>query len=346
MEGKWGRILTIDACSGTMNATIYFYQKGFLMRSKDKSVVFAYLGIIAVIFAWGLIPSAKKALIGDAFSASVYTVITTFSAALVLLILSAKSLKRMDRSYFKLAIPTGLCVGAASLAQALAYNFNASPVNQAFLENISCIVVPVLLFIFIKKRPRILTVIAAILCLLSSFILTGMFKGGSSFCTADILNALAGVFYGLNIALTGIYAKKYVASLYVMIQLFVQSFFSLGMAVAFHFIKTDGVPIDAFRFTADVSLILAVIGIGILTNAICWTIRTSAMKYVSPTAVAIIMPFSSVITGFFAVAIGQDTFSPSLAIGAVLGFLSCVASGFGELEKNPKESAPRVEDRH
>ena len=315
------------------------------MKSKNKSIVFAYLGIITVIFIWGLIPSAKKTLIGDAFSASVYMVMTTFSAALVLLILSAKSLKLIGRSYFKLAIPTGLCVGIASLAQALAYNFNASPINQAFLENVSCIVVPILMFIFIRKRPSALTVIAAILCLLSSFVLTGMFRDGAVFCMADILNVLAGVFYGLNIALTGIYAKKYIASLYVMIQLFVQAFLSLGMVIAFNFIKMDGAPIDAFHLTVNVPLVIAVIGIGILTNAICWTIRTSAMKHVSPTAVAIIMPFSSVITGFFAVAIGQDTLSPSLVIGAVLGVIACVASGFGELEKKPKEAVP-CEEKH
>ena len=315
------------------------------MKSKNKSVVLAYLGIIAVIFIWGLIPSAKKTLIGNAFSASVYMVITTFSAASVLLMLSAKSLRLMDRSYFKLAIPTGLCVGVASVAQALAYNFNASPVNQAFLENISCIVVPVLLFVFIKKHPSILTVIAAILCLLSSFVLTGMFKTGAKFSTADILNVLAGVFYGLNIAFTGIYAKKYIASLYVMIQLFSQSFFSLGMVIFFNFIEIDGAPIDAFYFTTDIWLVLAVIGIGILTNAVCWTIRTSAMKHVSPTTVAIIMPFSSVITSFFAVSIGQDALSPSLVIGAVLGVIACVASGFGELEKTPKEAVP-CEEKH
>ena len=316
------------------------------MKSKNKAVILAYLGIIAVIFIWGLIPSAKKALIGNAFSASVYMVITTFSAASVLLILSAKSLTLMDRSYFKLAIPTGLCVGVASVAQALAYNFNASPVNQAFLENISCIVVPVLLIIFIKKRPSILTVIAAILCLLSSFVLTGMFKTGAKFSTADILNVLAGVFYGLNIAFTGIYAKKYIASLYVMLQLFTQSFFSLGMVIAFNFIEIDGAPIDAFCFTTDILLVLAVIGIGILTNAVCWTIRTSAMKHVSPTTVAIIMPFSSVITSVFAVAIGQDTLSPSLVIGAVLGVIACVASGFGELERNPKAAVPCEEKQN
>ena len=140
------------------------------MESKMRARVAAYLGICAVILVWGLIPSAKKALIGDAFSASVYMVITAFSAAIVLLLLSARSLKWLDRSYFFVAIPTGTCVGVAALLQALAYNFNASPTNQAFLENLSCIVVPLLLLILVKKRPRILTLIACALCLLSSIV--------------------------------------------------------------------------------------------------------------------------------------------------------------------------------
>ena len=304
------------------------------MKDRNRPTLFAYLGISAIILIWGLIPSAKKALIGDHFSASVYTVITTFSAAVVLLILSAKKLKQLDGSYFKIAVPTGLCVGIASLAQALAYNFNASPVNQAFLENISCIVVPILLFIMIKKRPNLLTVAACILCMISSVVLTGVFKNGAIFCTADILNALAGIFYGFNIALTGIYAKKFNASLYVMIQLFTQSLFAAGMTEAFHFIHIGSAPIDTFVFTPNLWLIFAIIGIGIVTNAVCWTIRTAAMKYVSPTVVAVIMPLSAVATSLFAVMIGQDTLSPSLVIGATLGIVAGITSGIGDLKKS------------
>ena len=303
------------------------------MKTKNKSTLFAYLGIFAIVIFWGLIPSVKKVLIGDSFSASVYMVITTFSASFALLIMSARSLKQLDGSYFKVAVPTGLCMGVAALSQALAYNFGSSPVNQAFLENLSCIIVPVILFFLIKKRPNLLTVAACILCLLSSAVLTGVFQNGAVFCTADILNALAGVFYGINIALTGIYAKKFVASLYVMIQLFTQGLFALGMAVAFGFIKIGGTPIDTFVFTPNLWLIAALVGIGILSNAVCWTVRTSAMKHISPTVVAIIMPMSAVVTSLFAVMIGQDTLSPSLVIGALLGIIASIISGIADVEK-------------
>ena len=296
---------------------------------KNRSTALAYVGIISVVLIWGLIPSAKKALIGDSFSASVYSAITAFAAACALLIMSAKHLKALNRDYFKIAIPTGSCVGLAALLQALAYNFNASPTNQAFLENLSCVIVPVLLFVIVKKRPSILTVAASALCLISSMVLAGVFSLGLNFSAADILNALAGLLYGVNIAITGIYAKKYVASLYVMIQLFVQAILSAIMAVAFNFI-------DPFVFTPKAWLILAIIGIGIVSSALCWTIRTSAMKYVSANVVAVIMPFSAVVTGVFAIILGQDTPSLTLLIGAILGLAASFLSSAGDILENKK----------
>lgn len=305
---------------------------------KKRSTVLAYAGIISVVLIWGLIPSAKKALIGDSFSASVYSAITAFAAALVLLAMSARQLKNISRDYFKIAVPTGLSVGLASLLQALAYNFDASPTNQAFLENLSCVVVPVILFIAVKKRPSLLTVGASVICLISSMVLAGVFASGLDLGAADILNAIAGVLYGVNIAFTGIYAKKYVASLYVMIQLFVQAILSTLMAVAFNFISIGGEPIDPFVFTPNVWLILAIIGIGILTNSVCWTVRTTAMKYVSANVVAVIMPFSAVVTGVFAIIIGQDEPSASLLIGGILGLAASFMSSAGDILENKRNN--------
>ena len=305
---------------------------------KNRSTAIAYAGIISVVLIWGLIPSAKKALIGDSFSASVYSAITAFAAAAVLLIMSARQLKELNRDYFKIAIPTGACVGLAALVQALAYNFNASPTNQAFLENLSCVIVPVLLLVIIKKRPSILTVLASALCLVSSMVLAGVFNVGLSFGAADILNALAGLLYGVNIAITGIYAKKYVASLYVMIQLFVQAILSAIMAVAFNFIVIGEGPVDPYVFTPNPWLILAIVGIGIVSSALCWTIRTSAMKHVSANVVAVIMPFSAVVTGVFAIILGQDTPSLTLLIGAILGLAASFLSSAGDIIESKRES--------
>lgn len=312
------------------------------MENSKASRITAYVGIIAVVLIWGLIPSAKKALIGGAFSASVYSAITTLSSAVALLILARGQLRLLDRSYFKVAVPTGLCVGVAALAQALAYNFDASPTNQAFLENLSCVIVPVILFFAIKKRPSALTVLASLVCLLSSMVLAGVFDTGLSFKTADVLNALAGVFYGINIALTGIYAKKYVASLYVMIQLLVQGVSSIVLAIVLGNIEVGGAVVDPFVFTPNILLILAVAGIGVLSNSVCWTVRTKAMRHVSANVVAVIMPLSAVVTGVFAIILGQDEPTASLIIGALLGLVASFISAAGDIVESKREKADEL----
>ena len=309
------------------------------MKQKGNSTLLAYLGIIAVVFIWGVIPTAKKALIGGHFSAAVYSAITTGAGAVALLVISIKDIKKLNLSYFKMAVPTGLFVGAAALLQAIAYKYDASPTKQAFLENLSCVIVPILLFIITRKKPSWLTLLACALCLASSFILGDIFSVGLSFGTADVLNALAGVFYGINIAITGIYAKKYHAPLYVMIQLFVQAIVSLLVAVAFNLITFDGEPMDKIVFTPDIWLILGAIGIGVLTNAVCWTVRTVSMKYVSPSVVAVIMPFSAVITGIVAVILGMDTISYTLVVGAILGLVASLTSSISDVMEAKKSES-------
>lgn len=299
----------------------------------SKKTTLAYAGILSVVFYWAIMPILKKILIGDHFSASVFSTVTAFSSAIILLLLYRKQLKHLNREYFKVAIPTGLCLGGAALTQALAFNFNASPTNQAFLENLSCVIVPVLLFLLIKKKPSVLTVLASLLCLLSSMVLSGVFSNAFAFAAADILNALAGLLYGLNIALTGIYAKKFISSLYVMIQLFVQAILSFLMAIGFHFLIIGGSPVDPFVFTFDPWLILALIAVGVVSNAVCWPIRTTAMKYVSANVVAVIMPFSAVITGVIAVLNGQDQPTWSLLIGAILGIVASLLSAWGDMKE-------------
>lgn len=298
------------------------------MKNKKNPILFAYLGISFVVICWGVLPVFKKILIGDSYSATVYTAVTAFAAAFTLLAISAKSLSLINRTYFAVAVPTGACLGVAAILQALAYNFDASPTNQAFLENLSCIAVPIILFVAIRKKPTVVTVLACVLCMLSSVILAGIFDVGLNFKTADILNGAAGIIYGFNIAVSGMYAKRFVASAYVMIQHFVYGTISLIAAPILNCLYIGGVPVDAFAFDLNPLLILSLVANGAFFSAFCWTIRTNSMKYVSPTAVAVIMPLSAVVTGVTAIIIGQDEPSLTLIIGAVIGLVAAVISGF------------------
>lgn len=305
------------------------------MKNINKTAFISYLGIIFVVIIWGLSPTAKKMFIGDSFSASIYTTITSLAGSLALLVISIGKLRQLDREHFKYALPTGLCISVAAFLQAIAYNFDASPTNQAFLENLSCVIVPIILFLTVRKRPTLLTILASAVCLLSSMILSGVFGSNEGFKTVDILNAIAGALYGVNIVLTGICAKKCIPQLYVMIQLFVQTVFSAIMAIMFNFMSIGGSSVDPFVFTNNIWLILIVVIIGIVTKSICWTVRARAMKHVSASAVAVIMPISAVVTSVVAIALGQDSVSPSLVIGASLGFVASLMSAIGDVrEKN------------
>ncbi len=307
------------------------------MKNTSKKALFAYLGIIAVVLVWGVVPTLKKALIGEHYSPSLYSFLTSAAGALSLFLICIKDLKKMNMSYLKLAMPTGFIVCIASLLQAIAYNYDGSPTKQAFLENLSCIVVPVLLFIIVKKKPSMLTIGACVLCLISSFILGDIFSIGLSFGIADILNALAGVLYGVNIAITGIYAKKFHAPLFVMIQLLVQTMSSFIIMIVLNQVTIGGHIVDPIVYTPSFWMLLAIFLVGILTNAVCWTLRTACMKYVSANVVAVIMPFSAVVTGIIAVAIGQDTISYTLIVGAVLGLTASIMSSYGDIVERKNE---------
>ena len=68
----------------------------------------------------------------------------------------------------------------------------------------------------------------------------------------------------------------------------------------------------------------------ILRNAFCWIVRTSAMKKVDATVVAVIMPFSAVVTAVISVIRGADPLTNNLIIGGFLSLCAAILSGFSD----------------
>ena len=186
-------------------------------KPQKRKRTIAYLGIVAVVFVWGLYPVFTSDLLG-VYSGGAFTLASSLVSAVVLLPECLPKLKYIDRSYFKVAVPTGFVVGAANLLQKIGLTYT-TPTRYAFLENLSCVVVPILLFLFIRKKPHPLTISASLLCLAGCFIMSGVSGEGVSIGAGEILCALAGVLYGVNIAATGVFAVRMNAMLYVMIQM-------------------------------------------------------------------------------------------------------------------------------
>ena len=184
---------------------------------KNKSV-FAYAMIFLVVFIWGASPPLNTYL-NNNYSAALRTAVVGMISAISLLIICRNRLSKLNIAYFKLAIPTGICVAIASVVQKIGLYYT-TPTKYAFLENLSCVVVPILLFFVIKKKPSFLTIFSSILCLVGCFVLSGInfSSGDMSFGIGEILCSLAGVFYGVNIAYTGAKIHKFDTLLYLFVQ--------------------------------------------------------------------------------------------------------------------------------
>lgn len=299
------------------------------ISASDKKF-WAYSGLVFVIFVWGTGSLTSKYFL-DYYSPSFNVAWTSAISLVALAIILRKKFKNITRDYFKVAVPLGIFYTAAVVSQKIGLQYT-TPTVCAFFENLSCIVVPFLMWWFVKKRPAILQIVGSIVCLLSVFVLSGLGAQdkGLSIGIGEILCALAGILYGVNIAGTGAFTKKFDSALYIMILIAVKGVLSLIIAVAFNFITVDGAPIEKIRFSWDPVLLSSQIAIVLVSYTLCWIIRTNSMKYVDATVIAVMMPFSAVIAGVLSVIVGMDELTTNLVVGAVLGLAAMLICAFGD----------------
>ena len=130
------------------------------IKQKTNKTLLAYAMIFLVIFIWGASPPLNTYL-NDKYSAALRTAIVGVISAISLLFICWNRLHKLNANYFKLAIPTGICIALASVVQKIGLYYT-TPTKYAFLENLSCVVVPVLLFFIVKKRPSFLTIFSSV----------------------------------------------------------------------------------------------------------------------------------------------------------------------------------------
>jgi drug/metabolite transporter (DMT)-like permease len=315
------------------------------MQTIKNKKTLAYIALWFVIFVWGTAPLLTKFLLGY-YSGTASVLHTSILGFIFFFIVSIKKLKELNSTYFKIAVTTGIFYSAADILQKVGLQYT-TPTRYAFLENLSCVIVPILLFFLIKKKPSALTIISALLCLVGAYLLSadgGNVGGGIGI--GEILCALAGLCYGVNIAVTGVYAKKFHPSLYLMIQMGVASVMSALSSIVFNYVTINGVIVEPFKFTFEWKIFLLKCAVTLISSSLCWLIRTWSMKRVSANVVAVMMPMSSVITAVASVIIGNDVLTTGLVVGGSLGLVATILSEFGDKPKKTKENEDIVQERN
>ncbi len=307
------------------------------LKSHLNQKTLSYIGLFFVVCVWGTSPLVTLHYY-KYYSPSIRLFFSEVILFVTYICMSGKHFKEFNREYIKVGIPTGFFLALANVSQKIGLMYT-TPARYAFLENLSCITVPILMYFLIKKKPGFITVLSCFLSLASVFILNGIsLDGVSSWGIGEILCAISGLLYGFNIAGTGVFAKKLYAPMYLAVQSVVGMIVSSIFALALNFITVTNssgiqVPVEKIVFSFKAEHVIFTIFYIVISTAFCWVIRTNSMKHIDPTVVAVIMPFSAVITGVLSVLTGKDVISASLVAGGILGVIAVVMSSFGDVKK-------------
>lgn len=297
-----------------------------------KNKIFSLLGLIVVVILWGIAPISSKYLFDGGYYSP--ALLVAFRGALsclamLFIILITGDWKDINKSYW-ICIPAGLILGAAYLFQFIGLD-STTPAKNTFLESFSCIAVPLTIFILTKEKPSIVSVLAALVCVFGAFILCGQGWNFTALFTTptigDILSCVGGLFFGIDIAFTKVFARGKNSRMFVFFQLIILTIMSFAYAIPFE---------KNLTFNWDFPIRMNVLFIGVICTAVCWVLRTKCIQNVSAVTCAVLMPMSAVVAAIFSIALNMESFSWNVVAGGLIITLAIVLSGIYDAKKEAK----------
>ena len=311
---------------------------------KNKRIV-AFIVLLGVVVLWGMAPVASKAIFDaepPAYSPGMLIALRGLFSIVAMAIFINKGFKKINKSYW-ICIPAGLILAAAYIFQFVGLKYTV-PSKNTFLENISCITIPIFMFIFVREKPTWYSIVSALICVVGSLFLVGngfdflhFFKSGN--ILGDGLSAIGGLFFGLDIAFTKVFCKDKDPLIYVFLQLCVLTVVSFIYTFAF-----EGAVFHEMHFTIDWLPVLEVVFLGVICTAVCWVARAWAMKSIDAVTVSVLVPLSAVVASVLSIAFKMEEFTWNLLIGGLIILLSIAVSAIFDYRKGCKSTIDNNEN--
>ena len=298
----------------------------------------AFLVLIGVVALWGVAPVISKAIFNDnTYSPGILIALRGIFAIVAMAAFINKDFKKINKSYW-VCIPAGLILAAAYLFQFIGLNKTHASKN-AFLENISCITIPLFMFIFVREKPTWYSILSACICVVGSIFLVGSGFDLRHFFNEDQLlgdglSAIGGLFFGLDIAFTKVFCKDKDPRIYVFLQLCVLTVVAFAYSMIFEVgLGSTNDFFDEFAISFKFTDILLVIFLGVICTAVCWVARAWAMKSIDAVTVSLLVPLSAVIASILSIAFKFETFTYNLLVGGLIILLSIAISAVFDYRK-------------
>lgn len=294
------------------------------MENNNKKYL-AIGGLVLVTIIWGGGFVASDMALESLRPLQIMT-IRFFLAAVLMGLISIKSLKKIEKEELKagMLMGTALFVGFALQIIALQYT---TPSKNAFLTALNVVIVPFIAFIILKKKIGIKGIAGAAMAVVG----VGLLSLDKNFTLGfgDGLTLICAVGFAFQIFLTSEYVKKYRA----VVLNFVQ------MLTAFVLSAAGMLILGETTFEVTAKGWLSVLYLGIISTTICYLLQTASQKYVDETKAAIILSMESVFGTLFSILILHEVITPRMVIGCIVILIAVIISNLAETEGLQEEGS-------
>ena len=270
------------------------------------------LCLIGCTFLWGTsFVVLKNAL--DSMPTLWILAIRFLGAALLMLLFGVKQLSKLDRGYWKGGAVMGVFLAVAYIIQTYGLVYT-TPGKNAFLTATYCVLVPFLWWILRRQKPERSNIIAAVIC----FVGMGLVSLQEHFSVnpGDLITIFCGLFYGLHIIATSVYAKERDAVLLSMVQFLTAAVICFVLAPF----------VSPFPSHVPSGTWLSIGYLCVMCTGVCFLLQTIGQKYTPANEVAIFLTLESVFGAAISVLFYHERLTLQVFCGFVLIFLAVLIS--------------------
>ncbi|NLO49210.1 MAG: DMT family transporter [Clostridiales bacterium] len=266
------------------------------------------LAILAAAIIWG----SSFIIMKDTLSSvpTFYLLAIRFiPASVILALIGIRELRRINLTYIKYGVISGLLLIMAYVLQTLGLNAT-TPGKNAFLTTVYCIIVPFLYWLFTKRKPDKHNVIAAWLSLIGIGLIS--LDRDLSMNYGDILTLFGGFFFACHIVALAKATKECGVLLLTMIQ-----FITAGIVALI-----GGMIFETFPTAIPASAVTGLLYLSVMATALCLLLQSIGQKYTHPSSAAVLLTLESVFGAALSVLLGRDKPSVRLFAGFTVMFIS------------------------
>ena len=270
------------------------------------------LCLIGCTFLWGTSFVVLKSAL-DTMPTLWILAIRFLGAALLMTLLGFRKLKKLDQNYWKGGAVMGAFLTAAYIIQTYGLVYT-TPGKSAFLTATYCVLVPFLWWVIRRQKPERSHVIAALICFVGIGLVS--LQEHLTVNPGDLITLFCGMFYGLHIIATSVYAKGRDAVLLSMVQFLTAAVICFALAPFVSPFPAQ-VPSDTW---------LRIAYLCIMCTGVCFLLQTIGQKYTPANEVAIFLTLESVFGAAISVLFFHERLTFQVFFGFVLIFLAVLIS--------------------